>query len=374
MIFKSSPWTAETFYTSEHPEYVAIRNIVLQNPKHDFILIGHGLKYEHFRCGKTLFYNLGSGNKFKFLLSFLLNFWIPLFLGPSVIVCMTQTDVIPLTMAGLLIRAKIIPAIVGDLWYSLSIIPKNLQSLFRALLKASYKRSYAILSLSESIRRELEENYGVGAEKVFVYKYRISDIFNPCVSNDLKKKLNPGGPVVLTVCRINPQKGLHYLVMASPAIIEKIPTVKFVIRSYASEKKYENYLNELMSKYNVRKYFKIVLKFSSYEEIPKYMAAADVFVLPSVSEGMAVVLLEAMACGVPVVASNVGGAPDIVTDGYNGLLVETGDVKGLAESVTKVLSDETLAKKLSEGALNTIRQVMENEFEILLSKIIFRKA
>lgn len=103
------------------------------------------------------------------------------------------------------------------------------------------------------------------------------------------------------------------------------------------------------------------------------MAAADVFVLPSVFEGLGVALLEAMACGVPVVASNVGGIPDIVTDGYNGLLVGAGDVKGLAESVIKILSDETLRKRLSEGALTTIQQMTENEFETLLNRFIFSR-
>jgi glycosyltransferase involved in cell wall biosynthesis len=286
---------------------------------------------------------------------------------------MTGIDLIPVNMASLLVRAKVVPAIVGDLWYSLSMIPKTVRSLIKTLLKASYKRSYAILSLSESIKRELEENYGVGSEKVLVYKYRISDIFNPHISSDLKKTLNPHGPVVLTVGRISPQKGLHYLVMASPAIIKKIPSVKFVIRSYASEEKYENYLTELISKYNVGEYFKIILKFSSYEEIPKYMVAADVFVLPSVSEGLGLVLLEAMACGVPVVASNVGGVPDIVTDGYNGLLVKTGDVRDLAEAVIKILSDKALAKRLSEDALATAHKMMDNEFETLLNKLVFSR-
>lgn len=374
MIIKFSPWTLETYYTSEHPEYVAIRNMVSKNPQHDFILVGHGLKYEHFRYGKTLFYNLGSGSKFKYLLSFFMNFWLPLLLRPSIIVCMTGINLIPMTIASMFIRAKIIPTIVSDIWYSLLIVPKTLKSLFKALLRASFQRSYAILAISKSIKRELKDDYKIRPDKVFVYKYRISDIFNQNVPDDLKEILNPSGPVVLTVCRISPQKGLEYLVEASPAVIKKIPNVSFVIRAYSSEEKYEKHLIGLIYKYNVRKNFKILIEFSRYEEIPKYMAASDVFVLPSVSEGNPVVVLEALACGKPVVASKVGGVPDILIDGYNGLLVEPGDVEGLAEAVTKILSDKTLRKRLSEGALVTIQRMKENEFENLLNKLIFSKS
>jgi glycosyltransferase involved in cell wall biosynthesis len=206
-----------------------------------------------------------------------------------------------------------------------------------------------------------------------VYKYRISNIFNPHVPSDLKKTLNPSGPVVLTVCRISPQKGLEYLVEASPAVIEKIPDVKFVIRAYSSEEKYEKYLRSLINKYNLQKYFKILIEFSPYEEITKYMAAADVFVLPSISEGLGVVVLEAMACGVPVIGSKVGGITDMIKHEYNGLLVRPRDVNGLAEAIIRILSGKTLRKRLSEGALTTIQDMKENEFESLLTKFIFSK-
>jgi glycosyltransferase involved in cell wall biosynthesis len=373
MIVKSSPWDLETFYTSEHPEYVAIRNIVLQNPEHDFILVGHGLRFQHFKSGNVQFYNLGSGNKFRYMAAFSMNLWLPLFLRPSVVISMVGIDLVPMKIGSWLVGAKFIPTLVGDVWYSLSDVPKSVRKLCKALLKASFQGSYAILSISESIKRELRIDYGIKSQKVYVFKYSISKIFNPHVSRDLQKTLNPNGPVALTVCRISPQKGLSYLVEASPSIISKIPNVRFVIRSYSSDEKYERFLTELINKYNVREYFKIIKEFSPYEQIPKYMVAGDVFVLPSVSEGNPVVILEAMACGVPVVASNVGGIPDILKDGYNGLLVKTGDVEGLAAAVTKILSDETLRKRLSEGALTTIQHMTENEFEALLNRLIFDK-
>jgi glycosyltransferase involved in cell wall biosynthesis len=344
---------------------------VLQNPEHDFILIGHGLRFQHFRCGKTQFYNLGSGSKFRYSLSFSMNFWLPIFLRPSFIIGMAGIDLIPMKIASMLVRAKFIPIIVADVWYSLSILPEITQNLGKALLRASFRGSSIVLTISESIKRELGTDYGVRLEKVFVFRYNVSDIFNPQVLSDLKKILNSSGPVVLAVCRVSPEKGLHYLVEASRIIVEKKPEVKFVIQPYSSEERYRKHLLTMISRYNLEKHFVISTRKVPYSEMPRYMAAADVLVLPSVSEGFPVVILEAMACGVPVVASRVGGTPDILKDGYNGLLVEKGDVEGLAEAVTKILSDETLRKRLSEGALNTIHHVTENEFEALLHRLIF---
>jgi glycosyltransferase involved in cell wall biosynthesis len=371
MISKYAAWDVETFYKSRHPEYAAIRNLVFQNPQHDFILIGHGRNFEHFRFGKVLVYNLGSENKFGYLLSQSLNFLLPLFLRPSVVVGLGGVNLLPLAIASILTRTKFIPVIVIDLWYSLSDMPVTIRSLIKAMLSASLNTSYVALAISESIRKELVEVYKMCSEKVLVYKYKISDIFNPNVPKDLKKTLNPFGPVVLTICRISPQKGLEYLVQASQTVAKKVPNVRFIVRAYASEAEYKRSLQNLIIDCNVQNHFKIVEEISSYEEIPHYMAASDVFVLPSISEGLGIVILEAMACGVPVVGSKIGGISDIVVNEYNGLLVEPRDVQGIADAIIRLLSDENLRHALSRGALSTTQHAKQNEFQSVLSKSVF---
>jgi glycosyltransferase involved in cell wall biosynthesis len=377
MIIKHTAWNYAAFYKSKHPEHVAIRNIISQNPQHNFILVGHGRHYEHFRFGNTLFYNLGSGNagthffKIRFLFSFFMNFWLPLMLRPSVIVGIGVLDEVPMAAASIITRAKFISAVGSEVWYSVSELPSLTKSLFKVLLRASFNASYATLAISDSIRKELIEDYKARSQKVFVYKYRISDIFNAHVPNDFGKILNPNGPIVLTVCRISPEKGLQYLIEAASTAIMKIPNARFVIRAYSSETEYKDTLLNLISIYNLQKHFKIIEEFSSYEEIPRYMAAADIFVLPSVSEGLGIVVLEAMACGLPVIGTRVGGIPDMITDNYNGLLVEPKDAQGLAKAIIQVLSDEKMRQRLSYGALATTQRIQENEFQSLLTKLIF---
>ena len=97
----------------------------------------------------------------------------------------------------------------------------------------------------------------------------------------------------------------------------------------------------------------------SYEDVPKYCAAADVFVLPSLrEEGLPMTLLEAMASGLPIVASRIGGTPAAVKDGETGLLVEPGNIEKLAEAITKVLDDDELRSKMGRRA----RRLAEEKF------------
>ena len=110
---------------------------------------------------------------------------------------------------------------------------------------------------------------------------------------------------------------------------------------------------------------------SPHGEIPKFLAAADVFVLPSLSEGFPLVILEALASGVPVVATPVGGIPDVLTSGSNALLVEPGNVDELAEAITRILSDDTLRQNLINNGLRTSHQIKENEIERLLNYYMF---
>lgn len=92
-----------------------------------------------------------------------------------------------------------------------------------------------------------------------------------------------------------------------------------------------------------------------------YYQNADIFVLPSIifqnqTEGLGVVLLEAMASGVPVIGSNIGGIPDIIKDNVNGLLVPPGDSRALAMSIIMILQDPDLAERLRKAGLETVKE------------------
>ena len=88
----------------------------------------------------------------------------------------------------------------------------------------------------------------------------------------------------------------------------------------------------------------------------KLLQSSDVFVLASVGEAFGLVLAEAMACGVPVVASNVGGLPEVVEDGVSGFLRPLEDVTGMAEAAVMLLTDSALHAQFAKAALSRVRK------------------
>jgi glycosyltransferase involved in cell wall biosynthesis len=98
--------------------------------------------------------------------------------------------------------------------------------------------------------------------------------------------------------------------------------------------------------------------------IAQEMAKSDIFLVPSLFEGLPTVIKEAMAVGLPVIASNIGGIPEIITDGYNGFLVESKNAAALANKIEYVLNNlgnlniiKINARKTIEGRFNTIKQM-----------------
>jgi glycosyltransferase involved in cell wall biosynthesis len=91
-------------------------------------------------------------------------------------------------------------------------------------------------------------------------------------------------------------------------------------------------------------------------DVPDLLRAMDIFVLPSYSEGVSLALLEAMAAGRPVIATAVGGTPEVVTDGVTGILIPPRDSEALAGALARLLSDPSLAKQLGENARRHVRE------------------
>ena len=91
-------------------------------------------------------------------------------------------------------------------------------------------------------------------------------------------------------------------------------------------------------------------------DVPDLLNAMDIFVLPSYSEGVSLALLEAMAAGLPVIVSRVGGLPEVVTDGENGLLIPPRDAESLAGALERLLADPDFAKKLGQNARKHVRE------------------
>ena len=215
----------------------------------------------------------------------------------------------------------------------------------------SLHRSVGILVPSESARYDVQRLFKVPARKIFVTPYGVSDMFRP-IPKDLAKKrvaerFGIEGRFILTVNFFRPRKNAPILAAAFMELKRRrAPVDKLVFVGAASEtlrltilKAAKEHANEVV--------------FTGYlpdEWLPTFYSAADVFAFPSRYEGFGLPVLEAMACGTPVVAGDAPAVNEIVGDAA--LLVPPNDWRRLAEALERVLTDALLAERLRQKGLS----------------------
>lgn len=175
--------------------------------------------------------------------------------------------------------------------------------------------------------------------------------------------------IVGTVGRLVEIKGHRYLLDAARLVLNKMPNTTFLLIG-------DGYLmTELISHASAMGIENKVIFAGWRSDVPQLINTFDIFVLSSLNEGMGRVLVEAMAMGKPIVASDIGGIPDLVKDGANGILFPPRDVDAMAEAILKLLLDRELrrkmgneGKKLAYPAYDT--SVMVRKIEGLYEKLL----
>jgi glycosyltransferase involved in cell wall biosynthesis len=156
------------------------------------------------------------------------------------------------------------------------------------------------------------------------------------------------GPVVSYVGKLVPRKGVDTLIEAMGLLAHRPAGAPFLLMAGIGELRPE--LERRAAELGLEDRVRFVGKVA-HDEVGWWMAAGDVFVLPSLSEGLPTVVCEAMNCGRPVVATAVDGTPEIVRDDQTGLLVPPGDAPALAGALARVLEDPALAARMGAEAL-----------------------
>jgi glycosyltransferase involved in cell wall biosynthesis len=177
--------------------------------------------------------------------------------------------------------------------------------------------------------------------------------------------------VVLYLSALYPLKGPEILLKAIPEIVKEHKDTIFVFVGGGDVNRYR----EMSEKMGVQKY----VRFTGYIEErlkPLYYKAADVFVLPSIEtfESFGIVNLEAMACGTPIIASKIGGIPDVIKNGENGLLVSPKNHEALANAIVYLLKNEAMRSKMSENGREFVKSYTWNRiaeaYEMVYRKVI----
>lgn len=154
-------------------------------------------------------------------------------------------------------------------------------------------------------------------------------------------------PMLFAVGRLSFRKGFHLLIEAMPLVLGAHPDAVLYIAGKGGMMPYLNMLAEYL---DIKSHVNL-LGYVSDEALPLLYGMSDVFVLPSLtSESFGITLIEAMSARKPIVASRIGGVPEIIQDNHNGLLFDPWHSKGLADRVNTLLDDEEYAGKLGKNA------------------------
>lgn len=151
-----------------------------------------------------------------------------------------------------------------------------------------------------------------------------------------------------TVARLHPQKGHVYLLQAIFEIVKEIQDIHFL---FVGDGPISSDLTNLISNLQLNDYVNMT---GMYPDVLNILAVSDVFVLPSIYEGLPNSVMEAMAAGVPVIATDVGGTLELIEDGKDGILVQPADPAALADAITTLYYDHDLGQRLAKSAREKI--------------------
>jgi 1,2-diacylglycerol 3-alpha-glucosyltransferase len=209
-----------------------------------------------------------------------------------------------------------------------SFLEKIYMFLFKILNNNSIKKADEVVSISNYLRKILKKEIGMDGK--IEYDPIDTKRFNKNAKGDkIIKKFNlKNKKVLLFVGRIVPHKGVHLLIKAFNLILNKRKDVVLLIAGKPTLNRYYKELKKIIKK-NV-----IFIGFVKDEDLPSCYAACDVYVTASLWEGFNMTVVEAQACGKPVVAFNLGPHPEVIK---KGILVKPKDIKGFADATIKLL-------------------------------------
>lgn len=231
---------------------------------------------------------------------------------------------------------------------------------------------YRVVGVSDDTSRNLTKYEKISPRKIVTIPNGISgQVYDVAVDREAKRRELglPANAVVLGFAsRLEPQKGVPYLLDAMPEIVRRTPNVVLLIVGQGREQPaLERQTAELGLGAHVRF---LGVRF----DMPELLGLFDVMVLPSVWEGLPMIILEAMAAGCPIVATPVGGVPTAVRRGETGLLVEPRNPSALADAVAELLNNPERRRQFGKAAKRVFRsdftaEAMTRKYEALYLRL-----
>jgi glycosyltransferase involved in cell wall biosynthesis len=214
---------------------------------------------------------------------------------------------------------------------------ERIHAMLKPITRRIWKRARKVIALSDALARTARRT--APEIDIQVIPNGIdTDQFSP------PERRNPNSNTrLITVARLLERKGIHTILEACAN-----PTVLPIELQIIGTGPYEGELRELVDNLGLGDRVKF-LGYVPNEELPRYYRRSDIFVLPSATESFGLVFAEAMSCGLPIVASNVGGIPETVRDGIDGLLCAPNDPVALRENIMQLMSSAGAREDISHS-------------------------
>ncbi len=236
----------------------------------------------------------------------------------------------------------------------------------KRIISWSLKKADKILVVSNALKNGVIR-MGIKEEKVKVIPNGIeSDIFYPEDKNNARSRLSLNSDNIILICiaRLSPEKGVDYLIKAFAGLKDDMARL-YIIGDGIEKRR----LIELTQQTGLNGRVKFVGE-RPQKEIPDWINSADIVCLPSLSEGWPNVLMESLACGKPVVASRVGGVPEIITSDKLGILVPPGDVERLSEGIKMALKTSwdphLIRSSVAHRTWNVVAEEIYQEIKLVI--------
>lgn len=238
-----------------------------------------------------------------------------------------------------------------------------------------------VIAISRPVMEHLIKDFKIPAEKIKYIRHgldmqRFRD-YDEKTRQDLKHKLKiaPGAPVVGIIARLSLVKGHAFLIEAMPEVVKEFSAARLLIVGDGKSKDALLALRRLAEKLKVAENITFLPRVL---DTSLMLSILDIFVMPSLQEGLGLSVMEAMAMSVPVIASAVGGIPDLIKDNRTGILVPPGDSSALSRAIVRLLENRDLRGELSKNAAGFIREEfsvtkMADETEAVYQEVLSQK-
>jgi glycosyltransferase involved in cell wall biosynthesis len=234
----------------------------------------------------------------------------------------------------------------------------------RETLKLDWIWCRRIIAVSDSVKAELKAQAGIDDERITVIHSGVETGLDEAAREVLVPQR---APVVGTAGPLEAAKGLRYFMDAVPDVLRAHPDAEFVIAGAGPE---EVNLRRQVRELGVVEHVTFV---PDVMELSQSLSAMDIFVLPSLKQGLGTIMLEAMLRGRPVIATSAGGVYSVVTDNRTGLLVPPRDSAALARRIVELLDDPLRARQIGRAAQDMVRREFPVERTVQQTARLYRE-